>query len=372
MKILYVITLPDVGGAQTHLVALASAMKGNGHDVCVLVGKQGWLTEQLQCYGICFMIVNELVREISVRQDCLAIKQIRSIIKFYEPDILHCHSTKAGVIGRIAAWLEGVPGIFTVHGWAFTEGVPFVKRVIYSVIENFMLNITSKCLCVSEYDRCLAKKWFLRDSDKIITIHNGISELLSDVYAGNTDRKPESILRLIMVGRFSKQKAHLLLIKAVKDINKKYPDRVHLVLVGDGDLLEEAKEYVLLNRLGNVISFLGKRTDVSNLLRQADVFCLISNYEGLPISIIEAMRAGLPVIASDVGGNNELVSHGVNGYLVPRGEKISQAIESFLNNNDLIAKFGKNGQDRFKKDFTLSVMIQKIEQMYNEVLKKCL
>lgn len=372
MNILYVITLPDIGGAQTHLLDVILSMRNIHHKVHVVVGRYGWLTEQFEKNSVTFTIVAELVREISLKRDWLAIKRLHDIIKAEQPDIVHCHSTKAGVIGRIAAWMEGVPSIFTVHGWAFTEGVPFVKRVTYSVIENFMLNITAKCFCVSEYDRSLAKKWFLRDSDKIITIHNGISELLPENCAGNICRKSENILRLIMVGRFSKQKDHLLLIKAVEDINKKYSDRIHLILVGDGELLEEAKRYVLSNSLGKVISFLGKRTDVSNLLSQADVFCLISNYEGLPISIIEAMRAELPVIASDVGGNNELVRHGINGYLLPRGdkEKISQAIESFLKNRDLIVKFGKNGQDRFKTDFTLSVMVQKIEQMYKETLKK--
>lgn len=373
MRILYVITLPDIGGAQTHLMEVACAMQKSGHDVQIVAGKYGWLTEQLAIKGIEISVIDELVREISLKKDWATVYKIRNIIKKWHPDIVHCHSSKAGIVGRIAAFMEGVPSVFTAHGWAFTEGVPFFKRVLYSVIENIMLNITSKCFCVSEYDRCLAKKWFLRDSHKIITVHNGIGDdgLQRDAIVRMLDNG--SILRLIMVGRFSKQKDHMLLIKSVYDINKKYPGQVHLSLVGDGDLFAAANQYVVANNLGDFIVLLGESTCVDSLLTQSDVFCLISNYEGLPISIIEAMRAGLPVIASDVGGNNELVVDGVNGYLVSRGDRkgLVQAIEKLIKDRTLITEFGKRSQEKFRMEFTFSAMMQKIESAYRDVLKKC-
>lgn len=373
MRILYVITLPDIGGAQTHLLEVACAMQKSGHDVQIVAGKYGWLTEQLEIKGIKISVIDELVREISLKKDWATVYKIRNIIKKWHPDIIHCHSSKAGIVGRIAAFMEGVPSVFTAHGWAFTEGVPFFKRVLYSVIENIMLNITSKCFCVSEYDRCLAKKWFLRDSHKIITVHNGIGDdgLQRDAIVRMLDNG--SILRLIMVGRFSKPKDHMLLIKSVYDINKKYPGQVHLSLVGDGDLFAVANQYVVANNLGDFIVLLGESTCVDSLLTQSDVFCLISNYEGLPISIIEAMRAGLPVIASDVGGNNELVVDGVNGYLVSRGDRkgLVQAIEKLIKDRNLITEFGKRSQEKFRMEFTFSAMMQKIESAYRDVLKKC-
>lgn len=373
MRILYVITLPDIGGAQTHLMEVACAMQKSGHDVQIVAGKYGWLTEQLAIKGIEISVIDELVREISLKKDWATVYKIRNIIKKWHPDIVHCHSSKAGIVGRIAAFMEGVPSVFTAHGWAFTEGVPFFKRVLYSVIENIMLNITSKCFCVSEYDRCLAKKWFLRDSHKIITVHNGIGDdgLQRDAIVRMLDNG--SILRLIMVGRFSKPKDHMLLIKSVYDINKKYPGQVHLSLVGDGDLFAAANQYVVANNLGDFIVLLGESTCVDSLLTQSDVFCLISNYEGLPISIIEAMRAGLPVIASDVGGNNELVVDGVNGYLVSRGDRkgLVQAIEKLIKDRTLITEFGKRSQEKFRMEFTFSAMMQKIESAYRDVLKKC-
>ena len=373
MKILYVITLPDIGGAQTHLLEIACAMKNDGNDVQVIAGKYGWLTEQLELKGIKVGVIKELVREISLKKDWAAVQHVRKIIKNWQPDIVHCHSSKAGIVGRIAAWLECVPGVFTAHGWAFTEGVPITRRVLYSIIENIMLNITAKCFCVSEYDRCLAKKWFLRDSHRLITVHNGVVEALPQGEAVARKRDTGGILRLIMVGRFSKQKDHMLFIKAVHDINQKYPGQVHLSLVGDGDLFAAAKQYVVVNNLGEFIILLGESTCVDSLLAQSDVFCLISNYEGLPISIIEAMRAGLPVIASDVGGNNELVEDGINGYLISRGDRegLVQAIEKMLKDRDLIIEFGKRSQEKFRTEFAFSAMMQKIESAYRDVLKKC-
>ena len=373
MRILYVITLPDIGGAQTHLLEVACAMKNEGNDVQVVAGKYGWLTEQLELKGINVGVIKELVREISLKKDWAAVQHVRKIIKNWQPDIVHCHSSKAGIVGRIAAWLECVPGVFTAHGWAFTEGVPITRRVLYSIIENIMLNITAKCFCVSEYDRCLAKKWFLRDSHRLITVHNGVVEALPQGEAVARKRDTGGILRLIMVGRFSKQKDHMLLIKAVHDINQKYPGQVHLSLVGDGDLFAAAKQYVVVNNLGEFIILLGESTCVDSLLAQSDVFCLISNYEGLPISIIEAMRAGLPVIASDVGGNNELVVDGVNGYLVSRGDRkgLVQAIEKLIKDRTLITEFGKRSQEKFRTEFAFSAMMQKIESAYRDVLKKC-
>ena len=125
--------------------------------------------------------------------------------------------------------------------------------------------------------------------------------------------------------------------------------------------------------MGDFIVLLGESTCVDSLLTQSDVFCLISNYEGLPISIIEAMRAGLPVIASDVGGNNELVVDGVNGYLVSRGDRkgLVQAIEKLIKDRNLITEFGKRSQEKFRMEFTFSAMMQKIESAYRDVLKKC-
>lgn len=372
MRIVYIITLPDVGGAQTHLLEIATYMKCRGHDVHVVVGQGGWLTEQLQSCDIPVVVVNELIREISIRQDYLAIRHVQRIIREFKPDIVHCHSSKAGIVGRIAAFIEGVPSIFTAHGWAFTEGIPFFKRVLYSLIERVMLNFTVYVLCVSKYDKALAEKWFLSKSPKLLAVHNGIEDVGKPLISDFGHDKFERHLNLIMVGRFAVPKEQMQLIKAVEKINKEYPNSIFLTLVGDGELFEAAEQYVNTHGLRNVISLLGERIDINELLVQNDVFCLISNYEGLPISIIEAMRAGLPVIASDVGGNNELVKDGLNGFLVERGnsEQLVERISFLLEHKEILRELGQKSREFYLKEFSAEQMMKRISAVYARVINK--
>lgn len=372
MRIIYVITLPDLGGAQTHLLEVACAMQKSGHDVQIVAGKYGWLTEQLAIKGIEISVIDELVREISLKKDWATVYKIRNIIKKWQPDIVHCHSSKAGIVGRIAASIEGVPSIFTAHGWAFTEGIPLFKRVLYSLIERVMLNFTVYVLCVSKYDKALAEKWFLSKSPKLLAVHNGIEDVGKPLISDFGHDKFERHLNLIMVGRFAVPKEQMQLIKAVEKINKEYPNSVFLTLVGDGELFEGAEQYVNTHGLKNVISLLGERIDINELLVQNDVFCLISNYEGLPISIIEAMRAGLPVIASDVGGNNELVKDGLNGFLVERGnsEQLVERISFLLEHKEILRELGQKSREFYLKEFSAEQMMKRISAVYARVLNK--
>lgn len=366
MRILYVITLPDLGGAQTHLLEIAATMKYYGHDVRVIVGKCGWLTEQLHNYDISVVVVNELVREISIRQDYMAIRHVQRIVRDFKPNIVHCHSSKAGIVGRIAAFMEGVPSVFTAHGWAFTEGVPFFKRIIYALIERMMFHFTSYVLCVSDYDKSLAERWFWTKSPKLLTVHNGIEDVGKNLRREFACTEFNASLNLIMVGRFAVPKEQLQLIKAVELVNKKWQDKVHLTLVGDGILLSMAERYVNEHGLNNVVSLLGERRDINDLLVQSDVFCLISNYEGLPISIIEAMRTGLPVIASDVGGNNELIQDGFNGFLVGCGnfEQLVEKIAFFVEHRDSLRGMGQRSREIYKQDFSAEKMMKRINVIY--------
>ena len=374
MKLLYVITLPDLGGAQAHLLEVARAMVADGHEVYVAVGKSGWLTEQLAELQINTIIVPELVREISPVKDYRVVCGIKKIIQNIRPDIVHCHSSKAGIVGRVAAWLAGVPAVFTAHGWAFTEGVPAVKRLVYSLIEHTMLLCTDKVLCVSEYDHKLADKWFGYRSEKLVTVYNGVangerSAIPSDMEKGQAELQTKE-LSLIMVARFAPPKEHLQLVKAAEQVLKSgYAVRCNLV--GDGPLMAECAEYVRQHNLSSQVKLLGARNDVSSLLHASDVFCLISNYEGLPISIIEGMRADLPVLASNVGGVPELVEDGVNGFLINRGDikQLAEKIICLLKDKKLLMNMGKKSREIYLEKFTSKVMIDKIKSVYNEILQ---
>lgn len=367
MRILYVITKSEIGGAQTHLMEVVRYMHRAGHDVSVVTGTAGWLTNELTAIGVDYEVLPDLVREINPAKDIKTINSICHILEDKQPDIIHCHSSKAGIVGRIAGAIKNIPAVFTAHGWAFTSGVSPAKRIIYAAIEHMMLGITKKVICVSEFDRQLAKRWFLHNYNRVVTVHNGI---VDKTFNSNIVREYSLPLKLVSVARFSHQKNNMELIKAVEQINKLYSDNLQLNMVGDGPLLSEAQAYVTLYKLENDMYFLGSRTDVDDILNQNDIFCLISNYEGLPISIIEAMRAGMPIIASDVGGVNELVQDGVNGFLIPRGN-ISELVEKLkyiLEHKELIKFMGEASRKIYEEEYTADRMNQKILSVYNEVI----
>lgn len=369
LTVLFIITKSEIGGAQTHLMEVVRYMHRAGHDVSVVTGTTGWLTNELAAIGVDYEILPDLVREINPAKDIKTINYICRIMEDKHPDIIHCHSSKAGIVGRIAGAIKNVPAVFTAHGWAFTSGVSPVKRIIYAAIEHMMLGITKRVICVSEFDRQLAKRWFLHNYNRIVTVHNGI---VDKTFNSNIAREDFLPLKLVSVARFSHQKNNMELIRAVEQINKLYSDSLQLNMVGDGPLLSEAQAYVTSHKLENDVHFLGSRTDVDDILNKNDIFCLISNYEGLPISIIEAMRAGMPIIASDVGGVNELLQDEVNGFLIPRGN-ISELVDKLkyiLHHKELIKSMGEASRKIYEEEYTADRMNQKILSVYNEILRR--
>ena len=298
VKVLQIITLGELGGAQTHLFDIVHNLKSN-FDFHVAIGEPGYLTESLRKEGVAVHRIPSLHRDISLINDSKAYWEILSLIRSIQPDLVCTHSSKAGFLGRRAAYKLGVPSVFTAHGWAFTDGVDNKRRELYLRLEKMAARWCNRIICVSEYDRQLALKHRVAPDNKLVTIHNGIP---SDTFFYS---KRESIpLVITMVARFSEQKDHALLLKAVKDIDIK---NIKVLLIGDGPLLPDIKFLAESLSLNDRVQFLGSRKDVPQILAQSDIFVLTSNWEGFPITILEAMRAGLPVICSDVGGCREAV-----------------------------------------------------------------
>lgn len=354
-----------MGGAQTHISHLATHL-GSEFDVHVAVGVKGPLWNKLQSSGIPVYHVPSLVRSISPFKDIKCINEIVGLLKSIKPDLISTHSSKAGILGRLAAHRCGIPAIFTAHGWAFTEGVPEMQRRLYIHVERTAARWSGKIICVSEYDRQLALKHGVGSPEQLITIHNGMPLLPGDYLAKQGEKDP---VRLIMVSRFSEQKDHQLLLYALSELRVNHDFVVDLV--GDGPLLPQYKELTRKLALDDNVNILGARTDVPELLAKAQVFLLISKWEGFPRSILEAMRAGLPVIASDVGGARESVVDGETGFLVPRGDVyiLRDRLATLINQAELRVQMGRKGRDRFLQNFTFQHMLTKTLGVYQEVLQ---
>lgn len=367
LNIVYIITRSDVlGGASVHLLDLAKGMTIQGHNVHILVGGTGAFTEELKKNHIDFSSLNHLKREISLIHDILSFWEIKKYLKKLKPDIVHCHSSKAGLLGRLAAKSLNLPVIFTAHGWAFTDGVSPRKQKIYASLERFMTKFSDHIITVSEYDRQHGFTHNVGTSELVQTIHNGVPDIQT---VPNEKLESQSIVKLIMVARFEDPKDQYFLIQALS----KLPQHLNwkIDFLGDGPNLQKCQELVANEKLDSKIIFHGQSFKVKEFLNEADIFVLISNYEGFPLTILEAMSTSLPIIASDVGGVNESVSV-ENGYLIPKGEidYLVQALTELILNTNLRHKLGHNSRYLYETQFSFNTMLQKTLDVYTQVLAK--
>ena len=364
MRIVYIITkAAPIGGAQIHVRDLAAAVAGRGHTPMVITSGSGTFIDDLRRLNIPVVILEHLTAPIRPLSDLRALREIRSSLATLKPDLIAAHSSKAGILARVAARSLGVPVVFTVHGWAFTEGVPPLQAALYRQVERLVGPLASRIITVSEYDRRLGLAARVAPADRLVTVHNGMPDVGPDLRA-DPARSPA---RLVMVARYGAQKDHPTLLRALAEL------RGHaweLDLIGDGPLMAQTEALAADLGVADRVHFLGQRNDVDRILAAAQVCLLITNWEGFPLSILEAMRAGLPVVASAVGGVAESVRDGETGYLVPRGAvaPLRERIERLLTDPGLRGLLGANGRSRFEQDFTLEASVARTLAVYRASL----
>jgi glycosyltransferase involved in cell wall biosynthesis len=236
---------------------------------------------------------------------------------------------------------------------------------LYRQIERWAGPLASRIITVSEFDRQLALDARLTTGDRIVTVHNGMPDISPQLRA-DPSRTP---VRLVMVARFGPQKDHRTLLRALAGLQHLSWE---LDLVGDGPLMGQMELLAASLGIGGRVRFLGQRLDVDELLASAQVSLLVTNWEGLPLSILEAMRAGLPVVASAVAGIGEAVSDGETGYLVPRGDAalVRDRVERLLTDPGLRLRLGGGGRTRYEQHFTLEHFVARTLAVYEDVLSE--
>lgn len=367
--IVYVITRAHHGGAQAHVLDLL-AFRSRAR-ITVVSGEDGFLLAAARARGLATYVVPELITSLHPKWDVLALFALRRLLRQLKPDLVHLHSSKAGLLGRVAAHLEGVPAVFTAHGWAFTPGVSWPRRLLALLSEKAIGPWTPQVIAVSEFDRLLALRYRIIAPTRIVAVHNGLppmlppSDMAQQPESGALPTRGSRVLA-IMVARFSSQKDQPLLIRALQHV----PD-LDLWLVGEGELLEESRALATELGVAQRVSFLGNRHDVPALLQASDVFCLSTHYEGFPISTLEAMRAELPVIATEVGGVSEAVLGEVSGLLIAPGDLAGwvSALQRLTQDSAERRRMGASGRQRFLKEFTSTPMLSRTWQVYKALWK---
>jgi len=371
-KIIHIITLSEWGGAQQVCYDIVTNLRRTGYPVEVACAPGGELVDRLRSKGILVHPVDTLKRDFSPFNDLIALFALYRLIRRKRYSIVHCHSTKAGLLGRLGARLAQRSAIlFTAHGWAFSEGRAYWERWLLAQAERLVAKMTTKIICVSEHDRELALLFKVAHPDQLVVIHNGIDPrpfLQADGTRVQRQLGLEEGPMLTFVGRLAPQKDPLTLLRAIQNLS-----RGKLFLIGDGPLRFQAERFIRQNRLASRVILTGARMDIPDILAASDVFVLPSRWEGLPLVIIEAMMAGLPVVASRVGGVPELVEDGITGFLVPPGdsEALAEALQWLIEDKELRRRMGEAGREKALRKFTLDRMLRETQALYEEILAGC-
>jgi glycosyltransferase involved in cell wall biosynthesis len=362
--VLLLITLAEVGGAQTYVAALLPALVRD-FDVTVAAHGAGPLRAAADSAGARYVPLRSLRRAISPWRDLAALVELIRLMRRERPDILHASSSKAGVLGRLAASLAGVPiRIFTVHGWAFLAYEGMTSR-LYRWADRLVRPLTTVTICVSAQGRLEGLAARTCDAERTLVIPNAV-----DVAAAPRsmlyDRKRPLI---VAVGRLKAPKDFSTLIGALGRLPQESFDGL---IVGEGPERQPLEGEVSALGLANRVRFAGERHDIPELLATADVFVLPSRSEGLPISVLEAMAAGLPVVASRVGGVPELVVDGKTGLLVQPGdpEELAGALCRLAADRRLRHRLGARGRARAEQAFDLEPFRRAHVELYSRELAR--
>lgn len=318
-KLLYIVTLPDWGGAQRYIFDLANALN-NEFDITVACGqmeRNRSLLTKCEEKNIATKIFSNLVRSVNPLKDILAITQIAEYIDKEKPDIVHLNSSKAGVLGSLAAAVSRHKPkiIYTVHGWVFMEPINILKRKLYIFLERVSSRFRDTVIVLGHREKQIAINCKICEESKIKIVSHAIPafHFLSKEEARRTFNLPTGKIIAGTIANFFAAKGIKYLVEAAAETDDQ---NIIFAIIGDGAMRDEIEKNIAGSSLKEKIKFLGAIEEAYRYLSAFDIFVLPSIKEGAPYAILEAMHAGLPIVATDVGSVKEMLADYQNKIIV--------------------------------------------------------
>jgi glycosyltransferase involved in cell wall biosynthesis len=363
--ILFVVTLAEVGGAQSYVRYLLCSAAEEGFDAAVAAHGDGPLKTAAARLDVPFFALTHVRRKLSPIHDPLGIVELTRLYRRLRPDIVHLNSSKAGVLGRIAAIPARVPiRIFTAHGWAYKAATGVDSR-LYLFADRAVESLTSMVICVSENERRAGLAAGVCTAERSTVIRNAVDVGAAPRRAHRDDQP----VQIVSVGRLAAPKDFSTLLAAMARLPE---GRARLRVLGDGPLRSELEAQKCALGIDNAVEFMGEVPAVRPYLDEADVFVLASLSEGMPVSILEAMAAGLPVVASAVDGLEEVVVDGKTGFLTPPSDAAALAarLRRLIEDPSLRSALGRAGRKRAEEHFSLPAWREAHFSLYRSLLAR--
>ncbi len=332
--------------------------------------------------------LSSMEREINIAKDFRTLNEIRKIIREYKPHVVHTHAAKSGALGRIAAWLEGVPVIVhTYHGHVFHSYFGYVKTQFFIMLEKMLSRISSGIITISQeqYDEIVDELGVTpANKTRVIPLGFDFTRFEDDDGSKRTAFRKEfglsgSDIALCLAGRLTAIKNHKMFLEAVKQIFDVYPKNVYAFIVGDGELkdnlINQCKKLGLqigINKNNNSgVVFTSWRTDMPEVFNGVDICCLTSLNEGTPVTAIEAMFCKKPVVSTRVGGVPDVVTDGISGILTPsqNAPEFARAVITLIENVHLRTQMGEEAR-KSAAEFGVHRLVKSISDLYIQLIEK--
>ena len=371
LRVAHIITQLELGGAQRNTLYTVGHLDRKSYEPILICGQGGILDEEAKAGSWPTHFVRWLVRPVNPMKDLAALVFLYRLLREIRPHIVHTHSSKAGILGRIAAYLAGVPVIIhTFHGFGFTPDQPGWLYRLFIWLERFCAMLSTHLIFVSRDNEEEAQALGVGTHKPRSLIRSGIAirepPLISSIR--EELRIPKEAWVVATVGNFKPQKNPMDIARTAKAVLEKDP-AVHFLMVGDGDLRTAVEAYVQSEGIGNQVHFLGWRQDIPAILAASNCFLLTSLWEGLPRALVEAAVARLPAVAYAVNGVKEILREGDTGFPVPPHQPEAAAEKIlWLKGRPLEARqMGRKARAEVEKEFDIDEMVRQQENLYQEL-----